>query len=160
MAQQMSRQELLDFMEQNWAVYLATLDALPDDQLQEFAEGEGYPDAKALLAHIAAWWRDGVRNLRAISAGQTPTASYRTEDEFNARVIQSSDNQTYEQVEEDFENAREEIAGLVAELPEETLAQPQVYDLVYSAVVTHYQQHVPPGDPQIPAARYGGEHSA
>lgn len=67
--------------------------------------------------------------------------------------------QTYEQVEEDFENTRDEIAGLVAELSDAAFANPQIDDALYGEIVSHYQQHAPPGDPQFPSARYCGTHS-
>jgi hypothetical protein len=156
----MSRQEILDFIEQNWTTYLATLDALPEDELQAFAREHGYPSAKELIAHIAGWWREAVRRIGAIMAGQEPTTDYANDDEFNARMIEGVRGQTYEQVKEDFENARVEIAGLVAELPDAALNNPQIYDEIEGEVVGHYYQHTPPGDPQIPAERYGGEHPA
>lgn len=158
--QRMSRQEILDFIEQNWTVYLATLDALPEDERQAFAQEHGYPSAKELIAHIAGWWREAVRRVGEMMAGQQPTADYETDHEFNARMIKAVSAQTYEQVKEDFENARIEIAGLVAELPESALDNPHIYDELETEIVGHYYQHTPPGDPQIPADRYGGAHPA
>lgn len=145
MSAQMSRQEMLDFIEQNWSVYLPTLDSIPVDEREAFAQAHGYPGTKELIAHIAGWWREAVRNVSAIMAGQPPTTDYASDDDFNARVIQNAQQQTYEQVEEEFENAREAIAGLIAELPDVVFANSQIYDEFFGEIVTHYQQHVPPG---------------
>lgn len=142
---QMTRQEMLDFIEQYWSVYLPTLDSIPVDEREAFAQQQGYPGTKELIAHIAAWWREGIRIVKETMAGQKPALGYSSDDEFNARVLQTSNTQTYEQVEEEFENAREEIAGLIAELPDATFSDPQIYDQFYGEIVAHYRQHVPPG---------------
>jgi hypothetical protein len=141
----MSRQDMLDFIEQNWSVYLPTLDSIPVDEREAFAQAQGYPGTKELIAHIAGWWREGIRIVKATMAGHQPDTDYDSDDEFNARIIQNASRQTYEQIEEEFENAREEIAGLIAELPDSAFANPQIYDEFFGEIVTHYQQHMPPG---------------
>jgi hypothetical protein len=83
--------------------------------------------------------------VKATMAGKQPDTDYDNDDQFNARMIQTASRQTYEQVEEEFENAREEIAGLIAELPDAVFSDPQIYDEFYGEIVTHYQQHIPPG---------------
>lgn len=142
----LSRQKMLDFIDQKWRVYLDTLEALGDDQLQAFAREHGYPSAKELFAHIAAWWREGSRHVCGLMAGQSVSTDYDNDDEFNARIIGHVRTRTYEQVKEDFESARIEIAGLVAELPEVAFDNPQIYDELEGEIVGHYYQHAPPGE--------------
>jgi hypothetical protein len=144
---QMSRQEVLDFMEQNWSVYLPTLDSIPIDEREAFAQEHGYPGTKELIAHIAGGWREAILIVSAVMAGQQPALDYDGDDEFNARIIENARSQPYEEVEAEFENAREEIAGLVAELPDAAFDNPQIYDELYGEIVTHYRQHLPPGLP-------------
>ena len=148
MATQMSRQEMLDFMEQYWSIYLPMLDSIPVDEREAFAQEHGYPGTKELIAHIAGWWHEAIREVKAIMAGQKASTDYANDDEFNARMIQDARQQDYEQVEEDFENTREEIAGLVAELSDAAFANPQIYDVLYGEIVSHYRQHALPGNPQ------------
>jgi hypothetical protein len=141
----MSRQDMLDFIEQYWSVYLPTLDSIPVDEREAFAQAQGYPGTKELIAHIAGWWREGIQIVKAVMAGQQPDTDYANDDEFNARMIRNASDQPYEQVEEEFENARDEIAGLIAELPDAVFADPQIYDEFFGEIVTHYRQHTPPG---------------
>lgn len=153
MPNQMTRQDILDFMEQNWSVYLPTLDSIPVDEREAFAQEHGYPSTKELIAHIAGWWHEAIQNVSEIMAGKQPTPDYKSDDEFNARIIENARNRTYEEVEEDFENTREEIAGLVAELPDVAFDNPQIYDELYGEIVAHYRAHNPPGDLQFPGIR-------
>lgn len=153
MPDQMSRQEILDFIDLHWSVYLPNLDSLPADEREAFAQEQGYPGTKELIAHIAAWWREGIENISTIMAGKQPSPDYSSDDEFNARIIENTRNLPYEQVEEEFENAREEITGLVAELPDEAFDNPLIYKELYGEIVSHFQSHVPPGDLMFPGSR-------
>jgi hypothetical protein len=136
---------MLDFIDQYWSVYLPTLDSIPVEEREVLAQKQGYPGSKELIAHISDWWREAIRIVKAAMAGQQPYLDDASPADFNAHIIQNTDQRTYEQIEEDFENTREEIAALIAELSDAAFATPQIYDELYAEIVTRYHHYALPG---------------
>ena len=152
----LNREQLLEAMETNWATYLPTLQSLTEEEQTAFARQQGYQNLRDFLAHICAWLAKGLEVIPVLAQGSPYQQDWVDDDDFNARAVARYQNQTLEQVEEDFENLRTDFTALITELSDETLNHPDIYEWVYANAVQHYQQHIPPGDPQVPAEQYGG----
>ncbi len=152
--QRLSRQEYLDFMSDTWDTFLGALNGLPDDEQQRYARQQGYPSLKAVLAHIDDWWEETLRVVPIWAKGDSPQFDYEDFDTFETRAMARHHDQTLAQVEQDFDNLRGQVAAMIAELPEEAFSDPQIADWLDRVIVTHYRQHAPSADPQIPSAKY------
>jgi hypothetical protein len=152
--QLMTREAFMEALETDWGRYLPTLDSLTDEDRARYAQHQGYANLKDVVAHITAWMQKTIEVVSSLQRGERFERDWANEAEFNARAVEQARNQTYEQVAQDFENARTGLAGLIAELPVDAVSNPLIYDWLYETIITHYREHEPPGDPQIPAEQH------
>jgi hypothetical protein len=155
MAEQTSlRNDLLNTVETEWGRYLSTIVSMTTDDQDHYVHDQGYNSLKDLLAHICAWWQTALNVIETTRNGGAFQQNWKDDDEYNARVIQRYQNETLEQVEEDFDNSLEQIGGVIAELSDEEMQNPTIQRWLLDTVIVHYQKHEPPGDPQIPAEQH------
>ncbi|MBI5667842.1 MAG: ClbS/DfsB family four-helix bundle protein [Chloroflexi bacterium] len=150
----LTREAFMDALETQWGRYVPTVEALTMEDRQQYARRNGYDSLKDLLAHLTAWMQEARRAIAQLSRGERYHRDWSSEDAFNARAVELARNQTLDQVKADFETARTALAGLIAELPVEAVSQPVIYNWLYETIITHYRDHEPPGDPQVPAEQH------
>jgi hypothetical protein len=148
------RDDLLSTVETQWGRYLSTVVSMTTADQDQYVRDQGYNSLKDLLAHICAWWQTALQAIQATRGRETFQQDWKDDDEYNARVIQRYQNETLEQVEEDFDNTLEQIGGVIAELSEADMQNPTIQQWLLDTVIVHYQQHEPPGDPQVPAEQH------
>lgn len=148
------RDDLLDSIETQWGRYLSSIVSMTTDDVDRYVREQGYNSLKDLLAHICAWWQTALSAIQAARSGETFQQGWQDDDDYNAQVIQRYQNETLEQVEEDFDNTLQQIGGVIAELSDEELQNPEIEQWLLDTVIVHYQQHEPPGDPQVPAKQH------
>lgn len=150
-----TRETLMEMLDTQWARYVPTIEALPEADQQRYTQQQGYASLKNLLGHITAWNQKTLEVVPLLARGERFNRDWKDDDDFNARAVEHYRNRTLEQVKEEFENARTALAGMIAELPVDVINNPDVYRWLYATVFTHYQEHEPPGDPQIAAEQHG-----
>jgi hypothetical protein len=138
---QINRQSLLNLLNGDWAGYVARFQALSPDQQAAFLEKQGYKRLVDLLAHIVAWWEEG---LRAIQRYQNDPAARQPEidvDSFNARVVEKV--RTVSQTEEIrvFEEARRKFVEVVKKLSEDDFKDERVVNQIRWELVNHLEEH-------------------
>ena len=151
----LTREELINAMEVNWGRYLATFNLLTEEDQRRFSQEQGFDNPKDLFVYLTAWFGRALDQVRAARGVPLPEnhadlASYRT-DAANRHA-----DRTLEQVQDDFQSMHTAFAGEIGELPNDTFADPQTYDLLVNTAVTFYLDYQPPGEPQAPAEQYGG----
>ena len=150
-----TRETLMEMLDTQWARYVPTIEALTEADQQRYAQQRGYASLKDLLAHITAWNQKTLEVVPILAQGERFNRDWKDDDDFNARAVERVRNQTFEQAKEDFENTRTALAGMIAELPVDAINNPEVYRWLYATVMTHYEEHEPPGDPQVSAEQHG-----
>jgi len=150
-----TRETLMEMLDTQWARYIPTIEALTEADRQRYAQQQGYASLKDLLAHVTAWNQKALEVIPVLARGERFERDWKDDDDFNARAVERVRNQTFEQVKEEFENARTALAGMIAELPVDAINNSEVYRWLYATVVTHYEEHEPPGDPQVAAEQHG-----
>jgi hypothetical protein len=150
----LTREKLMDMLETQWGRYIPTLEALTEEDQQRYARQEGYASLKDLLAHITAWMQKSLEVVPMVARGEPYNPEWEDDDDFNARAVELARDQTLDQAKEDFENTRTALAGMIAELPADVINHPNVYNWLHGSIILHYQEHEPPGDPQVPAEQH------
>ena len=62
-----TKQRTLDFIEHEWGTYVQRFQRLPSDVQERRVKNMGYESFRDMLAHILAWWDEGMDIIRAIS---------------------------------------------------------------------------------------------
>ncbi len=139
--EKINRQSVLDLLMGDWAEYVARFKSLPPTAQAAFLEKQGYRRLADLLAHIVAWWEEG---LQAIQRYKNDPASRQPEidvDSFNARAVEKV--RTVSEAEEIrvFERTRNKFIEAVKELSEDNFKDERVLNQIRWELVNHLEDH-------------------
>src|SRR6266540_4541972 len=62
-----SKQRTLDTLEREWGTYIERFNRLPKEEQHKRVKAMGYEAFRDLLAHILAWWEEGMSTILAIA---------------------------------------------------------------------------------------------
>jgi hypothetical protein len=133
--------QFLDALQTGWGQYAAGFERLSPAEQSAFLQQQGYPRFHDLLAHICAWWEETLEVVTAIlEAKELPQKRYDV-DAFNAAAVAKYQDWKESDLLTHYENLREALLYLVAELPEEALKNKYVAGWLHASVVEHLQEH-------------------
>jgi hypothetical protein len=136
-----TRKEVQELLKGDWANYIDRFQALPPAGQAAFLEQQGYKRLADLLAHIVAWWEEG---LQAIQRYQTDPAARQSEidvDSFNARAVEAVRNVSEAEEIKVFEIARLRFIEAVDKLSEANLADERVQNQIRWELINHLEDH-------------------
>lgn len=138
---EITRQQLLDCLQQNWGKIVADFQHLPSESQSAYLKKQGYTHLADLLAHVIAWWIEGKRTIENIEADPDFNAPEYDVDAFNARVV--AEYRLLEEVAtiQSFEYMRQAYVDFVTNLPETAFENPKIVKQLYIEVVEHWQDH-------------------
>ena len=82
-----TKQRTLDYMEFEWKTYIERFNRLPKDEQSKRVKEMGYESFRDMLAHILAWWEEGMRIIRAIAEERDFERRKYDFDIFNAEAV-------------------------------------------------------------------------
>jgi hypothetical protein len=130
---------IIDMLQREWGACVARFNALSAEQQAAFLKKQGFGRFRDLLAHIIAWWEQGI----AVIEGSSPEDACDVEDVdvFNAQAVERFGQLEEAQVLAQFEDTRLTLANLIDMLPDEVLAKPNVRSWLRADVLDHYYEH-------------------
>jgi hypothetical protein len=138
---QITRQSVLDLLNGDWADYVARFQGLSPCAQAAFLEQQGYKRLADLLAHIVAWWEEG---LQAIQRYKNDPAARQPEievDRFNARAVEKVRAVSEAEEIRVFEDARHKFAEAVQKLSDEDFKDERVLNQIKWELVNHLEDH-------------------
>ena len=148
----MTKDELLDALEDSREAFLDTLEAIPQE-LWEKTGVTGDWSIKDSLYHLTMWEAELVKLLWQISQGQPPKTALNSDmsdDERNALWQAQGQSRSLEQVLADFQGVRRQTERRLMEIPEKVLQNPKQFEwlkgaplwkLVAGASFEHESEH-------------------
>lgn len=133
--------DVMKVLEGGWEEYVEGFNALSPEAQAEFLENQGFETFHNLLAHIIGWWEEGLWVITGILEEPGFTWEERDTDAFNRELIQKYSHWNLEDLLIHFENVREAILDLTAELPEDALTNEDIRDWLYADVIEHLEDH-------------------
>ena len=136
-----TRQGVLDLLNGDWADYVPRFQGLPPAAQAAFLEKQGYKRLADLLAHIVAWWEEG---LQAIQRYKNDPAARQPEidvDSFNARAVEKVRTVSDAEEIQVFEEARRAFIEVVKGLSEDDLKDERVLEQIRWELVNHLEDH-------------------
>jgi hypothetical protein len=82
-----TKQRTLDYMEYEWGTYVERLRFLPESEQIRRVNAMGYASLQDLLAHVLAWWQEGMSIISAIAEGRTYERKKYDFNAFNAEAV-------------------------------------------------------------------------
>jgi len=82
-----TKQRTLDYLQYEWGTYVERFNRLPADEQEKRVEKQGYETFRDMLAHILAWWEEGMQVVRAIAEEREFERKKYDYDVFNAEAV-------------------------------------------------------------------------
>jgi len=82
-----NKQRTLAYVEDEWGTYLERFNRLPVDEQAERVKQQGYEQFRDILAHVLAWWDEGMEVIHALAEGREFERRKYDFDAFNAEAV-------------------------------------------------------------------------
>jgi hypothetical protein len=137
-----SKQRALDYVEYEWGTYLERLNRLPVDEQHRRIRALGFESLRDLLAHILAWWEEGMGIIRAIAADRPFDRKKYDFDAFNAEAMAKYRFWTENDFMNHFESTRRKMGADLAAMNEATFENRRVRGWLHGILLHHAREHL------------------
>ena len=137
----LSRFLTLDLLQNEWAEYVESFNALDDEQKKEFLAKQGFENFHDLVAHIIGWWEEGARIISGILNAPNFTRTSRDTDAFNVELTKKYASWSDADLFKHFESVRLAMLDLTANLPDDAFKNADIEGWLNDDVVGHYDEH-------------------
>ena len=133
--------QLINTLENDWGSYVERYRQMDPHEQKAFIQQQGYKRFADLLAHVTAWWQDGMRVVQQeLQDPSFPGQNYDV-DQFNAEAVERFHALSEAQVIEMFEDTRQAMLKMVHNLPEDALQDKRIHDRLKAEIPGHYAEH-------------------
>ena len=137
----LSRFLTLDLLQNEWAEYIESFNALDDEKKKEFLTKQGFENFHDLVAHIIGWWEEGARIITGILGAPNFAWTSRDTDAFNLELTKKYASWSDGDLFKHFESVRLAMLDLTASLPDDAFKNADIEGWLNDDVVGHYDEH-------------------
>lgn len=137
-----TRQRTLHFMEQEWGSYKDRFLQLPAAEQQLRLRKTGYGSLRDLLAHILAWWEEGMGIILSVAEGRELERKKYDFDAFNAEAVARYRSWEESEFIAHFENVRRKTAAGLGSIPEAAFENRRVKSWLNGVIFNHAREHL------------------
>lgn len=138
---QITLRQVMETLQEGWGQYVQKFEALSPEAQGSFVEKQGFERFRDLLAHIIGWWEEGLRVIIGILDEPGFTWEERDTDTFNRELVAKFRSWSEVDLLLHYENVREAMLNLVAELPEDALTNKDILNWLHADVIEHLEDH-------------------
>ena len=137
-----SKQRTLDYVEFEWGTYVERFNRLPEEEKSQRLKQTGYESLRDLLAHILAWWEEGMGIILAIAEDRPFERKRYDFDVFNAEAVAKYKPWKEDDFMAHFEKARQNMAADLKSLPDAVFENRRVRAWLRGVVLHHAREHL------------------
>ena len=136
------KQRTLDFLEIEWATYIERFNRWPAEEGRKRVNDQGYDQFRDMLAHILAWWEEGMGIILAIAEEREYERKKYDFDVFNAEAIKKY--KTWDEAEfyAYFEKTRQKTLANLKSMKEAAWENKRVRGWVDGIFIEHAREHL------------------
>jgi hypothetical protein len=136
------KQRTLDFLEFEWGTYIERFNRLPAEEGQRRVNEQGYGRFRDMLAHILAWWEEGMDIILAIAEGREYERKKYDFDAFNAAAVETYRNWAEAELLARFEQTRLKAIADLKSMNEAAWEERRVRGWVNGIFIAHAREHL------------------
>ncbi len=136
-----TREQILESLHTDWGTYIDHFRQLSPETQAAYLHQQGYARFADLLAHVIAWWREGLQAIPAMLAEPDYTAPEHDVDQFNARAVEKFRDLQEPAVAAIFEDLRQQWLELIGGLPGEAFQNRPIADRLHIELIGHFEEH-------------------
>ena len=136
------KQRTLNFLEIEWASYVERFNRLPVEDGIKRVKGQGYEQFRDMLAHILAWWEEGLPIILAIAEEREYERKKYDFDVFNAAAVAKYKSWDEAEFLAHFENTRQKTVASLMSMNEAAWENRRVRSWVNGIFIEHAREHL------------------
>ncbi len=141
---ELTREQVVSTLRDDWGTYVERFERLSPEARAAFLARQGYARLADLLAHVVAWWEEGLQAIPALLDDPNLSSPDYDVDTFNAQAVERFRGLDELAVIRAFEAVRQAWLDLVARLPDDALRNRRITDRLHIEVIGHLAEHVIP----------------
>jgi hypothetical protein len=136
------KQRTLDFLEIEWATYIERFNRWPAEEGRKRVNDQGYEQFRDMLAHVMAWWEEGMGIILAIAEEREYERKKYDFDVFNAEAV--AKYKTWDEAEfiALFEKTRKKAIADLKSMNEAAWENKRVRNWVNGIFIEHAREHL------------------
>ena len=137
-----NKKRTIAYMEDEWGTYVERFNRLPAEEQVRRVNEQGYESLRDMLAHILAWWDEGMSIILAIAEERSFGRRKYDFDVFNAEAV--SRYSTWDQAEFllHFDKTRQKMALELKSMKESVFENRRVKAWIRAVVTHHAREHL------------------
>ena len=136
------KQRTLNFIETEWGTYIERFNRWPADYGLKRVNDQGYEQFRDMLAHILAWWEEGMGIILAIAEGREYERKKYDFDVFNAEAVAKYKNWDEAEFLAHFEKTRQKAAASLRSMNEAAWENHRVRGWINGIFIDHAREHL------------------
>ena len=136
------KQRTLDFLEIEWKTYIERFDRWPADEGLKRVNAQGYQQFRDMLAHVLAWWEEGMEIILATAEGREFARKKYDFDAFNAEAVAKYKGWNEAQFLAHFEKTRQKIVADLRSMNKAAWENRRVQTWVNGIFINHAREHL------------------
>jgi hypothetical protein len=136
------KQRVVDFLEIEWATYIERHNRLPAGEGLRRVHAHGYERFRDMLAHILAWWEEGLAIVMAIAENREYERKKYDFDAFNAAAVAKYKDWDEAEFLAHFEKSRQKAAADMRSVDEAVFENRRVKIWTNGVVIHHAREHL------------------
>jgi len=136
------KQRTLNFLEIEWATYIERFNRWPTEDGIRRVKAQGYERFRDMLAHILAWWEEGMPIILAIAEGREFERRKYDFDVFNAEAVAKYKSWDEAELIDCFEETRQKAAADLKSMNEAAWENRRVRAWIHGPIIHHAREHL------------------
>lgn len=136
------KQRTFNFLEIEWATYIERFNRLPIDEGVKRVNDQGYERFRDMLAHVLAWWEEGMEIILAIAENREYARKKYDFDAFNAEAVAKYKDWNEDEFLGYFEKTRQKSLADLKSINDEAWENRRVQTWVNGIFMGHAREHL------------------
>jgi len=137
-----TKQRTLSFMEEEWGTYVERFNHLPAEEQVRRVNQQGYEAFRDMLAHILAWWEEGMGIIHAIAEERPFERRKYDFDVFNADAVYRYKSWDEAGFMAHFEKTRQKMESDLKSMNQAVFENRRVKAWIRAVVTHHAREHL------------------
>src|SRR5512143_2414158 len=137
-----SKQRTLDYVEHEWGTYIERFHRLPAEEQKKRVKETGYESFRDMLAHILAWWEEGMGIILAIAEDRPFERKKYDFDVFNAEAVTKYKSWDEAEFLAHFEKTRQKMAADLESVSDAAFENRRVKGWANGIFIHHAREHL------------------
>ena len=137
-----TKQRTLDYVSEEWGTYVERFSRLPREEGEKRVRQMGYERFRDMLAHILAWWEEGMGIIKAIADNSEFQRKKYDFDIFNAEAVAKYRDWDEGKFMAHFEGTRQKMEADLKSMEETLFENRRVRAWLHGIILHHAREHL------------------